>query len=162
MSAERALNEHRMSTDLQIRSATVADVAAAARLLLAHHAERGDPVDGDDVARAVELALAPRALAWLAIAARGGMPVGVVLANPVISPRHGGAALRIEALYVAPAHRRRGVARALVEHLAGASRTAGLRALEADARPGDAAALALGRSLGFTIDERRAMVRRAA
>jgi GNAT superfamily N-acetyltransferase len=118
---------------LVVRAATAVDRAAAARLLGASLVEMGVPVDEDGIARAVELALSASGAAWLVMATAHGMPVGVLLANPAVSVEHGGAALRLEAVYVAPERRGRGIERALVEYVAEEARTNGMRALEAEA-----------------------------
>jgi ribosomal protein S18 acetylase RimI-like enzyme len=85
--------------------------------------------------------------------------VGVLLANPIVSVEKGGASLWIEELYVAPAHRRRGAGRALVEHVANEARLSGLRALELEVDPTSVAALALYDRLGFQPVERRRLTR---
>src|SRR5438309_3184 len=101
-------------TQTQVRAATVADRAVAIRLLTAQLVEHRLPVDEDGVLRGVELALSPGSGAWLVIAHRGGLPAGILLANPVVSVEHGGAALWVEELYVVPELRRRGVAGAIL------------------------------------------------
>src|SRR5579871_6546041 len=133
---------------VEIRAATVADRAAVARLLTAQLEEHALPVDADGIARAIELALAHSSTAWLLVATASGMVVGVLLGNPIVSAEHGGAALWIEELYVVPAHRRRGIARALVAHVVEAARNAGLRALDLEVA-GSESALAFWQSLDF-------------
>jgi GNAT superfamily N-acetyltransferase len=110
---------------------------------------------GDDVARAVELALAPGAHAWLAVAARSGLVVGVLLANPIVSIEYGGGALWIEELYVESAHRRRGAGRALYQFVADEARRAGLSAIELEVDPSLDGAEPFWRGLGFRAVERR-------
>ena len=144
------------SSGVEVRAATVADRAALVRLLDAQRVLHRMAGDADGVARAVELALAPGAGAWLAVATVGGLVVGALLANPLVSIEYGGGALWIEELYVEPAHRRRGVARALVAYVAEQARQNGLGAIELEVEPSLAEALALWRSLGFRpIDRRR-------
>ena len=116
-----------------VHPATFADRAAAIRLLTACLTEDRIAFDDDGVARAVELVLAQGSSAWLVIATLHGMPAGILLANPAVSPAHGGATLRIEALYVAPQHRGRGIDQALVNYVAGEARLNGLRSIEAEA-----------------------------
>ncbi len=146
-------------SDIEVRAATVGDRAAAIRLLTAQLVEHALPVDAAGIERGVELALAHGSNAWLAIALASGLPVGIALANPIVSVEHGGAALWIEELYVAPAHRRRGVARALLGFLADEARNSGMRALQLEVVPTQAAALALYDALGFRPVERERLER---
>jgi ribosomal protein S18 acetylase RimI-like enzyme len=141
---------------VEVRAATPADRGAAIRLLTAQLVEHALPVDADGIARGVELALAHGSAAWLVVALAGGLPVGILLANPIVSVEHGGAALWIEELYVAPAHRRRGVARALLAFVTDEARNHGMRAVELEVVPTQTAALALYAALGFhAVDRRR-------
>jgi len=140
--------------DLQLRAATADDRASAGRLLAAYHAERREPVTPDDIARAIELVLAPRGTAWMVLAQRGGVAVGLLLANPVVSPAQGGAALRVESLYVAPQHRGRGIGRALLRYVIEESRTAGMSAVEVDALPEETAMQALCAACDFVARPR--------
>jgi GNAT superfamily N-acetyltransferase len=133
---------------IEVRAATVADRAAVIRMLAAQMEEHAIPVEEDGTARAVELALAPSSVAWLLIATVGGIPAGVLLANPLVSIEHGGASLWIEELYVMPAHRRRGVARALVAHVTEAARQSGLRGIDLEVA-GERIAHAFWQSLGY-------------
>ena len=70
---------------LVIRAATAADRGAAIRLLTAQLVEHDLPVDDDGVARGVELCLQQGSSAWLVMAFAHGMPVGILLANPIVS-----------------------------------------------------------------------------
>ncbi len=144
---------------IEVRAATVADRAAAIRLLTAQMAEHAIAVEADGIARAVELALAPSSSAWLLVATVGGLPVGVLLANPIVSVEHGGGGLWIEELYVQPAHRRRGAGRALVEHVLAAARTAGLGGADLEVAL-DEAAPAFWRALGFRPLDRERLTRK--
>ncbi len=144
---------------LEVRAATVTDRAAAIRFLSAQLVELKLPVDEEGIARAVELALSPSGIAWLAMATLAGLPVGILLANPIVSVEHGGGALWIEELYVAPPHRRRGVARALIEYMDRQAHNVGLRALELEVTEDSEPALALYQSLGFSILPRRRLHR---
>jgi aminoglycoside 6'-N-acetyltransferase I len=60
----------------------------------------------------------------------------------------------LEAIYVAPQHRRRGVGRALVAHLQNAARAQGLRELGSDALIDNAGSLAAHAAWGFAETER--------
>src|SRR5262245_50070080 len=83
-------------SDLQLRAATAADRASAVRMLAAQLSEHGLPVDMDGIERALELCLAQSSTAWLVMAFLGGLPVGVLLANPIVSVEQGGASLWVE------------------------------------------------------------------
>jgi ribosomal protein S18 acetylase RimI-like enzyme len=140
---------------IEVRAATVADRAAIIRLLTAQLVEHRLPADADGIARAVELALSPGAAAWLVVATMHALPVGVLLANPIVSVEKGGGALWIEELYVVPERRRRGVARAILRHVAEQARGYGLAALELEVAHEQEAAQALYRALGFRAVERQ-------
>ena len=146
---------------VEVRAATPADRGALLRLLVADLAERGaaHEVAAHEVAaheveaveRAVEIALSSGSAAWLLVASRGGFPVGVLLANPIVTARAGGAALAVDALYVVPDKRRNGVGRALLTHAAREARLNGMGALlvEVDPRaPSAIAARGLVTSMG--------------
>lgn len=139
---------------LVIRAATAADRGAAIRLLTAQLVEHELPIDDDGIARGVELCLAHGSSAWLVMAFSHGMPVGILLANPIVSVEKGGISLWIEELYVAPERRRRGVARAILEFVRDEARSHGVRALELEVVPTQQAALALYAQLGFEQNAR--------
>ena len=142
---------------VEIRAATVSDRAAACRLLTAQLKEHDLPIDPDGIARGVELALASSSRAWLLLATRSGMPVGILLANPIVSVEKGGAALWVEELYVTPSQRGRGVGRALMEFVIREARNNGMSAVELEVvnghsgghSGGHSAAMALYEKLGF-------------
>ena len=140
--------------DLVIRPATATDRGAAIRLLTAQLVEHDLPVDDDGVARGVELCLVHGSSAWLLMAFLHGMPAGILLANPIVSVEKGGVSLWIEELYVPPERRRRGIARALLEHVRDEARNHGLRAMELEVVPSQQAALALYAGLGFVQNDR--------
>ena len=149
-----------MSDDrpILVRPATVADRGVLGRLLAAQLQEQGLAVDDDAVARTIELALAPQGIAWLVVAQRLGLVVGLLLANPIVSLGHGGSALRLEELFVASQHRRRGVARALVEQIAAEARLHGMGALATEADEGGPGGACLA-ALGFRPLRRRRFIR---
>jgi GNAT superfamily N-acetyltransferase len=136
-------------SEIEVRAATVADRAALVRLLDAQRELHQMDGDAEGVARAVELALSPSSSTWLVVAARSGLVVGALMAHPLVSIEYGGGALWIEELYVEPAHRRRGVARALFAFVADEARRVGLGAIELEVEPSLESALALWGSLGF-------------
>ena len=123
-----------VASGFDVRPADASDRGAAARLLGRFLEERGVASTPDDVAKAVEIALQPRAAAWLVMASRGGVAVGVCLANFVVDPARG-AVLRIESLYVAPQHRRHGAGSALLEHVVREARAVGVARVEIDVFP---------------------------
>jgi len=136
--------------DLTIRPATHADRERAQQLLTAQLVEHRLPADADGIARGIELALAPQSPAWLWLAERAGRAVGIFLANQIVSVEQGGTVLWIEELYVVPEARRTGVARALLERICDEARRRGVRGVDLEVVPTQAAAFALYRALGFT------------
>ncbi len=142
---------------LAIRTAGPADRATAHRLLTAQLIEHCLPADSDGVARGIDSALAPHSPAWLWLAERNGTPVAIFLANEIASVERGGLVLWVEELYVIPTARRTGVARALLARVCEQARERGVRAIELEVVPTQAAALALYRALGFNQVHRHRM-----
>jgi ribosomal protein S18 acetylase RimI-like enzyme len=135
--------------DLVVRPAGDSDRAVVHRLLTAQLIEHRLPADAEGVTRGIDCALAPHSPAWLWLAERAGQPVGVLLANQIASVEKGGLALWVEELYVLPEARRSGIARALLDRLIEQARRQGVRAIELEVVPTQAAAFALYRGLGF-------------
>jgi GNAT superfamily N-acetyltransferase len=135
---------------LVIRRALDADRPSAVDLMVAQLVEHQLPADRDAIANAVALALAPHSPAWLLLALRDGVPVGILLANQDISVEYPPYTLWIEELYVFPQARRTGVASALLEFVRDEGRSRGVRALNLEVVPTQAAAFALYRRFGFT------------
>jgi ribosomal protein S18 acetylase RimI-like enzyme len=84
----------------------------------------------------------------LAAASDGGVR-GFVTVAPTPASLLLGTAWGVRDLYVDPAHRRGGVARALVDRVVADARAAGVRRLSLQTEPDNAAALALYAGLGF-------------
>jgi GNAT superfamily N-acetyltransferase len=142
---------------LIVRPATASDREVAHRLLTAQLVEHRLPVDAGGIALGIELALAPGSAAWLRLAERDGQPVGIFLANLVVSVEKGGYTLWVEELYVVPEARRSGVARALLGSVFDEARARGVRAVDLEVVPTQAAAFALYRELGFEEVHRQRM-----
>ena len=140
-----------------VRPATAADRDVAHRLLTAQLVEHDLPVDPEGIARGIALALAPHSPAWLWLAEREGIAVGIFLANLIVSVERGGSALWIEELYVIPPARRTGVARALLMRISDEARARGVRGVDLEVVPTQAAAFALYRGLGFQDVHRQRM-----
>jgi GNAT superfamily N-acetyltransferase len=87
--------------------------------------------------------------AGLAIARVGEEPVGFVAWQQ--SPPD---AMKLEKLYVAPAHHGHGVGRALIEHVAAAARRAGCRELTLNVNRHNVASIRAYEHCGFAIRER--------
>jgi ribosomal protein S18 acetylase RimI-like enzyme len=135
---------------LAIRNATEADLASAADLLVAQLVEHELAADREKIEQAVGRAMSPHSPAWLLLALRDGKPLGILLANQEVSVETPPSTLWIEELYVIPEARRRGVAKALIHFVCEEGRARGVRALNLEVVPTQAAALALYRHLGFT------------
>jgi len=142
-------NGYHEHMNLVLRPATSADRGTAHRLLTAQLIEHHLPADPDGVTRGIDLALAPHSCAWLWLAEREGRPAAIFLANEIASVERGGPVLWVEELYVVPEARRRGIARALLARIREQARQRGVRAIELEVVPTQAAALALYRSLEF-------------
>jgi ribosomal protein S18 acetylase RimI-like enzyme len=143
---------------LIIRRALETDRTVAVDLLVAQLVEHELPADRAAIARAIELALLPHSPAWLLLAMRDGEPAGILLANQEVSVESPPWTLWIEELYVVPQARRRGIASALLAFVREEGKKRGVRALNLEVVPTQAAAFALYRQLGFT-DVRRSRLR---
>lgn len=139
---------------LVVRRARAADREAVAALLTAQLVEHALPAERARIDAGLDAALAPHAPSWLVVAERDGAAVGVLLGNVGASVEKGGRALWIEELYVAPAARRSGVARAILGWLAAEARAAGIVAFDLEVVPTQAAAFALYAALGFVRVDR--------
>ena len=134
---------------LRVRSAQPADRAIVHALLTAQLIEHHLPADPQRMDRGLDAALRPGSPAWLRLAERDGEPVGVLLANQIVSVEKGGETLWIEELYVIPEARRTGVARAILGYVVEEARQQALRALDLEVVRTQAAAFALYRAAGF-------------
>jgi len=134
---------------LHIRRAGPGDRAALHALLTAQMVEHQLPADAERIHRGLDAAFRISSPAWLMLAERDGEVVGVFLANQIVSVEKGGETLWIEELYVVPAARRSGVARAILLSVTEEARARGLRALDLEVVPTQQAAFALYDALGF-------------
>jgi GNAT superfamily N-acetyltransferase len=132
-----------------IRQASARDRDIAHQLLTEQLLEHRLPADPEEITRGIDFALAPDSKAWLWLAERGGRAVAVFLANEIVSVERGGIVLWVEELYVAPDARRSGIARAILTRVREEASRRGIRAIELEVVPTQAAAFALYRTLGF-------------
>ena len=130
-----------------IRRAVAADAAPLAALLRALNDEPGLRPDLITPARVLrDLIEDPRALVFVAEA--GGEVMGMATAHPAYDSGESRWGLFLNDLYVAPAVRRHGLARALVAAVAAEARRTGGRFVWWNADDGDELALAFHRTLG--------------
>src|SRR3954452_1878726 len=139
------------------RRATSADRDVGHRLLTAQRVEVRLPADAEGIRRGIDGALLPHSPAWLWLAEREGRAVGIFLGNRIVSVEKGGYSLWVEELYVVPEERRTGVARALLARIRDEARKEGIRAIDLEVVPTQAAALALYQTLGFEKVDRLRM-----
>lgn len=130
--------------------------AAAAALLLARYAadDGAGPVDVEPYRAAVANHLAADLAADgspFVLARRGGLWVGFIHLGWGRSTGSGLPVLRVQGLYVAPAHRRRGVGRALLAHAEGMARAGGACRLQLGVDRDNVAARRLYEQSGFAV-----------
>ena len=142
---------------ISVRTAGPADRQTCIRLLIAQLLEHELPADPAGIGGSVDFALAPHSPAWLLLAELDGAPVGIVLANQIVSVEKDGYTLWVEELYVVPEARRRRVASAFLDYIAAEGRRRGVRAVELEVVPTQAAAFALYRGRGFREVHRQRM-----
>lgn len=148
---------HVARLDLQVRFATSADIPALVGLMREFYAESGYPLDESTAADAFgRLVDAPsQGAAWLM--EERGTPVGHVVLSVRFAMEFGGLLAYVDDLFVRPAYRDRGVARAGLEALVAECRRRGCRAIEVEVGPGNLPAQAVYRRLGLSpgTDERQ-------
>ena len=141
-----------MSAGVRVRAASSADLAALVPLVRADHAfydvDR-DPARVTDFLR--ERLDAADAVVLLAEAPDGGA-AGFALAYPTWDTLELAPRWILHDLYVAPAHRRAGVARALLRAIVAAARSAGAGAVTLETAHDNLTAQPLYESEGFTRD----------
>jgi GNAT superfamily N-acetyltransferase len=144
-----------MPLTLTLLTPDSADVEAVVALLGAQMREHALP-DAPDRVRAGVLDAIDRPEVSRLLMARGDHAViGVALMHLLPSIEWGGRSLWIEELYVAPAHRRTGVARALLAEALRIARQAGATGIDLETTPGHAAAEQLYAQAGFERRDRQ-------
>lgn len=135
----------------QIRRATVGDAAAIARLLHDFNTEYDDPTPGVPALtqRVADLMEKQEIVVLLA----GDPPLGLALLRTRPSLWSPATDAYLEELYVAPAHRRKGIGRALLDAAIEAARQAGADHFELTTGETDTEARALYESTGLTNRE---------
>jgi GNAT superfamily N-acetyltransferase len=142
---------------ISVRPATPADRETCIRLLIAQLFEHDLSADPVGIDSGVDLPFIPHSPAWLLLAEVDGVAAGVVLANQIVSVEKYGYTLWVEEFYVVPEARRQSVATAFLDYIAGAGRRRGVRAVELEVVPTQAAAFALYRRHGFREVHRQRM-----
>ncbi len=148
---------------MKIAQATIADIHSVAALRHALWPEV--PLDElfDEARGLIEDQNASTAV-FLAFAEGRAVAVGlaeVVLRRDYVNGCESSPVAFLEGVYVAPDHRRRGIARALVETAAGWGRAVGAGEFASDALLDNEASHAFHRALGFEETERVVYFRRA-
>ncbi len=136
---------------IRVREAAPGDAASVVALARALGRDQGDSEDvlTAEAVMADLIGARRTTLLMVAEAPGGGALIGYTTAHPTYETAHAERGLYIGDLYVDPAHRRRGVARALMAHVAAAGRARfGARHLWWTARQDNAAAHAFYRRLG--------------
>lgn len=129
------------------RPFTAEDAESVAALVRALNAEEGyDPARSPDAATLCDAFLGARAIGRLLVL--GAPPVGYLTLHPCFATTHGSRGAFMGDLYVARAHRRQGLARALVAAAAATVRAEGGRFLEWTALPGNAGGAAFYAAIG--------------
>jgi ribosomal protein S18 acetylase RimI-like enzyme len=142
-----------MSAPYRVRAALREDIDTLVAFTLAEAREaEGAALDPARARRGVEGAFddPPLARYWVAMAADGG----VVASSSVVaewSNFHGGFYWWIQSFFIQPAHRGRGVAELLLDHLRSAAQAAGALELRLYAHASNERALRVYRRYGFEV-----------
>ena len=149
------MNEHSTGSDVVYGEPTVDDVDAIAELFVEDMTDLGMDTSMDAMRGLVESIVEdlqssdPQCVCWVARPGESQPPCGVVLANFNWSLKFGGRALWIEEMYVTPAHRRRGIGRALVDRVLDYAEAHGFHGIDLEAYQGNTSASVLYRTMGF-------------
>jgi ribosomal protein S18 acetylase RimI-like enzyme len=139
---------------LLVREARAADAAVVAELINAINSLDGPPALLMSEAVVARDLIGPEARAWLRVAELGGELVGFATAGAIYDAQRQADALMLLDLYVRPASRRRGAARALMAALAAEARRRGAAALWWGVDEGDDEATLFYRAIGARSEGR--------
>jgi ribosomal protein S18 acetylase RimI-like enzyme len=137
------------SPEIAVRAARADDVSALVLLMEEFYAESGYPLDAQWAASAFSALLSRPDWGRTWIAHSGGRAVGHVVQSVRYTMEHGGLSAYVDDLFVKPAFRRMGVARALLDRLFDDSRARGCRSVQVEAGKANTAALALYAKFGL-------------
>ena len=145
--------------DVNFTPATPADAEPLLGLVRTFYAEDGIPFDPDKVAPALGRLLREPALgrAFFLETADAGQRAGYVVFTFGFDHEAGGPLATVTDLFVAPAFRRRGLARAALGFVAETCRALGVRGLELQVETHNVAGQALYRGFGFRAHPRLPM-----
>ena len=137
--------------DAVIRRAGTVDVDALLDLMHAFHAEAGFALDRARNRAALTAILADASIGAIWIAEAAGVVAGHAVLTTRFTMEHTGWSGYVDDLYVAPAYRRRGVARGLLDALVGECRRRACTALQVEVGRDNVAALAAYAAFGLRI-----------
>ena len=134
---------------MAVRLAERADIPRLVELMREFYAESSCPLDRAwaETAFADLIAAPERGAVW--IVEVGGGPAGHVVLSVRFAMEFGGLIGYIDDLFVRPAHRRKGAARAALDALVADCRRRGCRSLHVEVGPDNYAAAALYRAIGL-------------
>ena len=140
-----------------VRIATQADIAALVELMGEFYAESAFPLEEEWAADAFASLIAEPARGAVWLLEQAGAPVGHVVLSVRHAMEYGGLSAYIDDLFVRPACRRLGAARAGLDALFAECRRRDCRSIQVEVAPDNRAANALYRGYGLAAgtDERR-------
>jgi len=143
-----------------IAPATIADCGECARLLVDQMDEHGVSITAEPLTKLLEDVMADAARGFLLVAREKDQIAGVAYVAAILSAEHCGPIAWLEELYVAPAHRSKGVGTALVAAVVERAREIGMVAIELEVDAGHKRAESLYQRFGFRQLNRSRWVRR--
>jgi GNAT superfamily N-acetyltransferase len=142
------------------RDAAPADQRALVDLLAAQFADHSLAPPDDALAAGVARLVTAPELGRIVVAEVDGVVVGVAVLSWVFTLEHGGRGAWLDELYVAPAHRGRGIGRALLHAARECATAAGAVAMDLEVEVGHERVESLYERAGFVRHQRRRWFRR--
>jgi ribosomal protein S18 acetylase RimI-like enzyme len=134
---------------MDIRQAGASDIAALVALMRDFYAEADYPLDEPWAAAGFEALLRQPSYGGVWLAFEQGQPVGHAVLSVRFAMEYGGLSAYIDDLYVVPAQRRRGVARALLQALVADAGQRGCLSLQVEVGDSNEPALSLYAAFGL-------------
>jgi GNAT superfamily N-acetyltransferase len=151
---------HKLQEEASLKAATVSDAAKLEKWVRAYYKFDGIAFESETVRPALLVLLKNKSLGKAWFIQHRGKPVGYVVVTFGFDHEFGGRMATVTDLYLEPRHRRKGLGRKTLEHVAVFCRRAGVRGLELQAERDNTEARAFYKRCGFVATDRIPMNKR--